>query len=196
MESKKQKRVVKEPDQIKHRIVLKRKPPKKKTGFAAHNPEGRPEMYTEDIAAFICRELMLGKTITKICKDKRIPSMPTVFNWLNSRHKLYKPEFAKSYKEAREIQAEVLADQTIDIADDGSNDTYEKMNPKTGKTEVFTDHDNIKRSALRVETRKWNAAHTLPRKYSDRIQVTGSEGKDLIPTTTKIVVHFIKPETK
>jgi hypothetical protein len=85
-----------------------------------------------------------------------------------------------------------MADEIKDIADNGENDTYETVNPKTGKMETRVDTDHIKRSALRVESRKWLAAHLLPRKFSDRVQLTGAEGKDLIPAVpTKVVFNFV-----
>jgi len=165
---------------------------KKAKGKAANNPLGRPQVYNDMIGAHICREITKGRTITSICKDKNVPSIPTVFNWLNKLHPNFKEDFYKSYIIAREIQAEVLADEIKDIADDGSNDTYEIVNPKTGQIETKTNFDHIKRSALRVESRKWLAAHLLPRKYSDRVQLTGAEGKDLIPAVpTKVVFNFV-----
>ena len=178
----------------KKRITLARSKSnaKKAKGKAANNPLGRPQVYNDMIGAYICREITKGRTITSICKDKDVPSIPTVFSWLNKLHPNFKEDFFKSYVMAKEIQAEVLADEIKDIADDGSNDTYETVNPKTGKMETRVDIDHIKRSALRVESRKWLAAHLLPRKYSDRVQLTGAEGKDLIPTVpTKVIFKFV-----
>jgi hypothetical protein len=160
------------------------------------NPLGRPESYTEDLGAFICKELMKGKTLTKICKDPKVPCLSIVYSWLTPLHPRYKEGFSKSYRMAREVQAEVLADQMLDIADDGMNDTYERWNPKTGKMEKVVDYDHIKRSALRVDTRKWEAAHMLPTKYSDRVQLTGKDNESLIPSNVKLVINFIEAEKK
>lgn len=155
------------------------------------NPLGRPEVYQEKIGAYICGEISKGRTLTSIVKDPKIPSLPTIYTWLNILHPNYKPDFLKSYTIAREIQAEVMADEIKDIADDGKNDTYVTINAK-GKKKVKTDFDHIKRSALRVESRKWLAAHLLPRKFSDRMQLTGADGKDLIPTIpTQVTFNFI-----
>lgn len=76
------------------------------------------------IGAYICRELQTGRTITSICKDKEVPSLPTVLNWLNLLHPNFNEEFFKSYTEARRVQAEVLADQNIDIADSDETREY------------------------------------------------------------------------
>lgn len=185
--------------EIKRKITLSKKPPKKRKtipGVGAHNPKGRPELYTDGIAAHICRELMLGKTLTKICEDSRVPSMPTVFNWLNPKHGNFRPDFLEVYRTAREIQAEVLADQMMDIADDTSGDVIIKFDPKTKKREILTNHDNINRSRLKIETRKWEAAHMQPKKFSDRVQFTGKDDEPLMPQTVKLVVNFISPDEK
>ena len=170
------------------RIMVK----KKRIKDQPKNKVGRPSSYTDKVGKYICQEIMKGRTITSICKEEGMPCLPTVFNWLNKLNNAYNEDFLKSYSQAREIQAEVMADEIKDIADNGENDTYETVNPKTGKMETKTDFDHIKRSALRVESRKWLAAHLLPRKYSDRVQLTGAEGKDLIPPVpTKVVFNFV-----
>jgi len=158
---------------------------------------GRRPAFKKEIGVYICEHLMRGRSLTSILKDKGMPTMPTVYAWLNKNSKTYEPDFLEAYVMAREIQAEVLADEIKDIADDGSNDTYKVYNEKTKKLETKTDIDHIKRSQLRVESRKWLAAHLLPRKYSDKMQITGSEGKDLIPQVpTNITFNFVKKEKK
>lgn len=169
---------------------LKRKKIKNRTGM----PNGRPRVYTKEVGEYICQELMKGRTLTKICRDENVPSIVTVFKWLNSLSPKYEEEFLKLYIQAREVQAEVWADMTNDIADDGENDTYVIFNKKTGELETRVDHDIVRRSELRVKTKQWLAAHLLPKKFSNRVEVTGEGGKSLIPTTTKLVVNFVKPE--
>lgn len=157
--------------------VVKKTTNKKKV--PANNPVGRPTLYTEMIGAYICRELQSGRTITKICKEAKVPSLPTVCTWLNHLHPMYKEEFANSYKEARRFQAEVLADETKDIAEDDKNDNNTK----------------VSRDTLRVATNKWLASKMNPTKFSDKMQVTGADGKDLIPATpTKVIFNLVKPE--
>jgi len=150
-------------------------------------------MYTRKIARRICHELMKGRTLTKICRDENTPSIVTVFKWLNPLSRYYHEEFLEMYKLAREVQAEVFADSTADIADDGSNDTYTQWNHRKKRYEEKIDYDHIKRSELRVRNRQWLAAHLLPRKFSDRVQVTGKDDTPLVPTNTKLIVKFVSP---
>ena len=80
----------------------------------------------------------------------------------------------------------------IDIADDGRNDTYTKINSRTGELETVVDYDNVRRSRLRFDALKWKAAHLLPRKYSARMQVADRDDQALISATTTVIVNFIK----
>jgi hypothetical protein len=155
-------------------IQNKKKPAKKVKKL------GRPSSYTDKIGKYICREIMKGRTLTSICKEEGMPSIPTVYNWLNRLSKAHNEIFLKSYKEAREIQAEVLADEIKDISDD---------------IPMIDDPVNVSRARLQSDNRKWLAAHLLPRKFSDRVQLTGAEGKDLIPSIpTKVVFNFVGEE--
>ena len=153
---------------------------------------GRPKSYSEKIAAYICEQLMCGRSLTSICKLNGMPSIATIYNWLSPKSKCHNKEFLESYIVARELQADTLADQVVDIADDGRNDTYTKVNSRTGELETVVDYDNVRRSRLRVDALRWKAAHLLPRKYSKRMQVSARDDQALIPTKTTVIVHFIK----
>jgi len=73
-------------------------------------------------------------------------------------------EFQDKYAQAREAQADYLLEELLDIADDKSGDTYEDA-----KGNIKVDHENINRSRLRVDTRKWVIAKLAPKKYGDRV---------------------------
>jgi hypothetical protein len=154
------------------------------------NANGRPDSYTEEIGIFICEQLIKGKALTSIVRDnEKVPSIATVYRWLNKDDDKYQEAFLKFYTAAREQQAETFSHQCIEIADDGINDTYLKYNKKTGETEVLIDHDVLKRSELRIKTRQWVAAHLLPKKYgNNKLELTGPNGQALIPT--KLIIDF------
>jgi hypothetical protein len=73
-------------------------------------------------------------------------------------------DFLERYTRAREAQAHKLFREIIEIADDASGDY---VTTRDGKNIV--DHENIQRSRLRVDARKWAAARLAPKKYGDRI---------------------------
>lgn len=134
---------------------------------------GRPSLYSEELAERICIELASGRSLTSICASEDwAPDKVTVLRWLRQH-----VPFRTQYTQAREDQAEVMADEMNDIADDGTNDWMERE-LRDGTTVEVPNHEHINRSRLRVDTRKWIAARLLPKKYGDRVvnEVTGKDG--------------------
>ncbi len=129
---------------------------------------GRPTIYSDNLAAELCRRLAEGESLRKICKDEGTPALSTVVGWLfDGKH----DDFSELYAKARQAQAELRADEIVDIADDSTNDF---LVDKDGKKIV--DHEHIARSRLRVDSRKWIAAKLLPKVYGDKLQHTGDGG--------------------
>ena len=124
----------------------------------------RSTEYSQETAEFICLRIANGESLRKIVSDADMPASSTVFKWLSEQR-----SFAEQYARAREAQMEVMAQEIIDIADDGRNDTYidEEGNEHTNQ-------DAINRSKLRVDTRKWLMSKLAPKKYGDRLGVEHS----------------------
>jgi len=134
----------------------------------------RPSDYSQEIADAICERIADGDSLRTICADDAMPNKATVFRWL-AKH----PAFSDQYAHAREAQADTLADELTDIADDGTNDWMER---KGSEGEVIGWRENgeaINRSRLRVDARKWIASKLKPKKYGDStmMQLSGP-GKD------------------
>ncbi|MFE1815619.1 terminase small subunit-like protein [Metapseudomonas otitidis] len=123
----------------------------------------RPSKYTQKIADQICERLADGESLKRICSGDEMPNKATVFRWLDA-HK----SFRDMYVRAREAQADSLADEIIDIADDGVNDTIIDDNGS-----VRINYDVVARSKLRVDARKWVAAKLKPRVYGDKPEQDG-----------------------
>lgn len=119
---------------------------------------GRPSDFTQEIADVICEQLADGESLRKICLGEDMPSKSAVFRWLLDR-----PDFRDQYARAREAQADAIADEILDIADDGSNDFM-------GEDEKYNG-DAVQRSRLRVDARKWFAGKLAPKKYGDSTMV-------------------------
>ena len=138
---------------------------------------GRPTRYTAKVAADICVRLAEGESLRAICKDDAMPALRTVMGWLfDSEH----GEFSQQYASAREAQAEGWADEIVSIADDATGD----VNTDDGGKKTV-DHENIQRSRLRVDARKWVASKLLPKRYGDKLQHTG-EGGGPVPHEHKL----------
>ena len=125
---------------------------------------GRPTSFSPKLAKRIFDRMACGETLTEICRSPSMPDRSTVRRWL-SRH----PDLISQYQRARELLADTLFDQVLDIADDARGDVTIDGN---GKRQV--DWENVNRSKLRVDARKWVAAKLAPHKYGERVQHTGA----------------------
>jgi hypothetical protein len=140
---------------------------------------GRPSDYTAELAATICSRLAAGETLRAVCRDEDMPPESTVRGWaLEDRD-----GFSAHYAKAREIGYMAMADEALEIADDGKNDTY-----KTEDGAEATNHDVIARSRLRVDTRKWLLSKALPKVFGDKIvqEHVGKDGGAIETSITRI----------
>ncbi len=134
----------------------------------AKRKPGRPTRYTEAIAVKICRRLAEGESLRKICKNTSMPAISTVMGWLfDGKH----ADFSEQYARARDLQADTLFDEALEIADEGSKDW---TTTEDGKK--ILDQEHVQRSRLRVDTRKWAAGKLAPKRYGDKLQHTGDGG--------------------
>ena len=141
---------------------------KSKPKPGARRGRGRPSLYTEALAVKICLRLAEGEPLRSVCRDPAMPDKATVLRWLADKAKA---DFRDQYVHAREMQADALFDEALEIAD---NTTGDITTDKDGKETV--QHENIQRSRLRVDTRKWAAGKLAPKAYGDKVQHTGEGG--------------------
>lgn len=133
---------------------------------------GRPSLYTVELGAVVCERLMEGESLRTICTSEEMPGRTTIFKWIATN-----PDFANQYAIARQVQAQVLADEIFNIADDGTNDWTTRT---IGDEEVeVPNHDHINRSRLRVDTRKWFLSKVLPKVYGDKLDLNHSGAIEL-----------------
>lgn len=125
---------------------------------------GRPTDYSEELAGQICDRISSSDLgIRAIAKEFNL-NPDTIFAWIY-RH----PRFSERYARAKETQQEFLAEQILDIADDGSND-YMTIR-KGDETYNVEDREVTTRSKLRVETRKWLMSKLAPKKFGEKATV-------------------------
>lgn len=137
-----------------------------------------PTTYTQAIADDICARLSEGEPLRHICKTEGYPAVRTVSDWRKAH-----PDFDAAYLEARDAGFDAIADDCMEIADDGSRDyTVDK----DGREVV--DHDHIQRSKLRVDTRLKLLAKWDPRRYGDKIDLNHGG-----TVATSMTVRFIDP---
>lgn len=63
------------------------------------------------------------------------------------------------------MQAEGMADEILEIADDGRNDWMEIQNRDGDNIGWKVNGEAVQRSRLRIDARKWLLSKLLPKKY-------------------------------
>lgn len=144
-------------------------------------PTGRPTDYSPAMRDAICARLAAGETLRSICRDDTMPERQTIYNWLyvnkgevKQGEKILVAGFFDHYTRAREVGLDEICDETIEIADDGTNDFVERVVKQRGggeKKEIVFDKEAVMRSRLRVETRNSYLANMAPRKYGRNVKV-------------------------
>ena len=117
----------------------------------ANGLPGRPTLYTEDMADFICERLSMGETLLEVCRDnERVADRATVTRWL-----VKNPEFASRIMRARDFGQDASIDQCREI--------IENATP-----------ENVNVAKLQVWHRQWEASKRARRNFGDKVDVSHS----------------------
>ena len=110
-----------------------------------------------------------------------MPAISTVFLWIGAN-----PTFSEQYTRAREAQADALFEDILEIADDARNDWMER----NGEDDAgwVANGENLQRSRLRVDARKWMAGKLRPKVYGEK-QHTELSGPDGGPVQTRLTIE-------
>lgn len=160
----------------------KKKPVEPKIDRRFNNPNtGRPAIeYTEEIGNRICHLIAITpRSLKRICEENPdLPHVDTIYTW-----RVKYKTFSDKYFEAKRQQAILLAEETLEISDDGTNDF---MLGKDGQEILNSEH--VQRSKLRVATRQWHAARLMPKLFGDRVQTetVDASKEELLETIKKL----------
>lgn len=138
---------------------------------------GRPSEFKQEVADAINERIADGESLRAICQNEAMPAKSTVFKWLSQNQ-----GFADQYARAREEQAETLAAEIVEIADEECTMVRSAKHPSVngedddGDLEVVFDATAVARNRLRVDARKWVAAKLKPKVYGDKIEHGGAVG--------------------
>ena len=103
--------------------------------------------YSKKVTREICLRIAGGEVWHKICNTGRLPSYTTLYTWLRKY-----PDFAEDYAQAREMAADLRADQVLVVAEEATAAT-------------------VQRDRLRVGALQWHAAKAAPKRYGSRAEV-------------------------
>lgn len=129
---------------------------------------GRPSTFTPEIAAKICEELAAGLSLRAICRKDGMPPESTVRQWEIDNVE----GFAAQSARARETGCHSMADECLEIADDGSNDWMKSNKPDDNGYVLNGEH--VQRAKLRIDTRMRLLGKWLPKVYGDKQQIEHS----------------------
>lgn len=108
-----------------------------------------------------------GESVKTLCKQPGFVAERKWYLWLAAD-----ADLQQRYARACESRAVKLAEELLDIADDGTNDWMLANSPNNPGW--VTNGEALQRSRLRADTRKWLLAKLQPKKYGDKLEVSGN----------------------
>lgn len=116
------------------------------------------------VAAEILERISNGEPLRAILRSdpERFPGKSQWYAWMAEDDDL-KARFVQ----AREEGADAIAEECLEIADDGTNDY------RVGKDGLVFDSEHVQRSKLRIHTRLQLLAKWFPQRYGDSVTLRG-----------------------
>jgi hypothetical protein len=127
---------------------------------------GRKSTYSQKVADAIVAWISLGKPLREFCRLNEL-AWSTVYDWLEAQ-----PEFAVRFARARDVGADAIAEQALEIADTPLEGVRtETTSGEDGCTKEVRE-DMLGHRKLQVETRLKLLAKWFPQKYGDKTEHT------------------------
>ena len=128
------------------------------------------------------------KSLNTICaENKDFPHPATVYRWIDKDSDL-----CERYARAKQAQLQVIADQLVDLAD--TDRICKKRTIKSDGTEEIVILDQVERTKLQIDTRKWLLAKLNPKKYGDRLEHSGEIGIKTVVIPQAAKDAAVRPE--
>jgi hypothetical protein len=127
----------------------------------------------------ICEEIIVGKSLRQICAAEGMPCFEVVARWLAKNGPEY-DLFRARYAAAKAVQADIFADAICELAE-----TIEPKVRECGDRKLANALVNAIRAE--IDAKKWVAAKLLPKKYGDRVALTGGDGEGPMEVVVKRV---------
>lgn len=131
---------------------------------------GSPER--AKLADAVLANMEAGMSCFKACQQASVP-MPTFMLWVSQDSAL-----AESYAQARENFVERIAQEVMELSDVDVGET-----PDGRK-----DWAAVQKHKLQVDTRKWLLSKLAPKKYGEKIEISGDKESPLVHRIERVVV--------
>lgn len=131
--------------------------------------------YSDALAAEIVERISNGEQLRVICRDEHMPTWSAVYGWIRDN-----ADFAAAMNQARELGADAIAEDALEILDESPERTGTQFGDKV-------DAGFVAWQKNRVEQRLKLLAKWHPKKYGDRtaMELTGAEGGPVQITDTE-----------
>lgn len=117
---------------------------------------------TAELKQEIVNRIAEGEPLKSIVNDDRMPTRQSIW-----REESRDPEFAKELKMARQIAADIFAEEMMEIADNATEDY---------RPDGSINYELVARSKMRIDQRRWMAARLDPMRYGDKVQTDITSG--------------------
>jgi hypothetical protein len=124
----------------------------------------RVTKFDEKIATSLLAKIAGGQSVRKICAKAPFPTRETFYRWIRENE-----NFAAKYIEAKDLCADALAEEILEIADEAEND-FSVIETEKGK-EYRANGAKLERAKIRIDARKWTASKLAPKKYGNNLKV-------------------------
>lgn len=108
----------------------------------------------------ICSRIAQGETLTQICKEKDMPSVPLWCDWV-----LIDSEVAEQYARARERRADARADRIDALTQ-----------------RMLAGEIDPQQCRVAIDAERWQAGKEQPKRYGDKVEHAHSGGVTLAVT--------------
>lgn len=142
------------------------------------------DIRTPEHADAIVDGIAEGVPLRQLCRTLGI-SKSGVYQWRSDD-----ADFDGRIARARVEGFDAIAEEALEIADDGTND-WQKREREDGSVDDMLNHEHVSRSKLRVETRLKLLAKWDPKRYGDRA-LFGSDPENPLPTGFNVILR--KPD--
>lgn len=143
-------------------------------------PINPPTIRSPELAEVLIAGISEGIPLRQLCREQGV-GKTAVYDWFDEDK-----ELSGRIACARVKGWDELAEQCLEIADDGSRDYAVDEDGRK-----VADHDHIQRSKLRIETRLKLLAKWDPKRYGDKVQQDHSSSDGSMSPRPEIVVRFI-----
>lgn len=121
-----------------------------------------------------------GNSVNSTCEKLKI-NRSMIFKWLTEDK-----DFSDQYAKAREMCYDIWAEQIIEIANTPHPGEKVKILASGEKETTIEDMTNHRR--LQIDARKWIVAKLAPKKYGDKLELSGDQDNPIAITKIERVI--------